>query len=73
MRSVIDIKQSLLADRTIDKNDIFTVGHSSTKSETFFPTFRYLKDSDVPLAFLDVAGLNDTSGPFLDLVAHFIL
>lgn len=48
----------------------FKIGHSSAKSETFFPT--HMSDDENELVYLDIAGLNDTDGPMADLVNSFL-
>lgn len=46
----------------------FGIGHSSSQSETFFPS-TVKKDG---VLWIDVAGLNDTGGVFIDLICCFM-
>ena len=48
----------------------FIIGHTQ-KSETFYPTFS--DQSKQSFNFLDVAGLHDTGGQFLEFVNQLII
>ena len=58
-RWVIDYKK--------DAKKIFTIGHSLSKSETFFPGF-YEDPINKGSYYVDVAGLEDTAGPMIEYV-----
>ena len=58
-------------DKTkIPENKAFKIGHDQAKSETFLPNFLF--DSNSGNVFVDLAGLNDTNGPLIQLINWII-
>lgn len=51
-------------------SQLFRIGHSTCQSETFFPSFQKVPDSDI--TFVDIAGFQDTSGVLIEFVNCFI-
>lgn len=55
---------------TSENSEAFAIGHSSAKSKTFLPHFHM--DEENNLIYVDVAGMLDTSGIFVEMVNSFI-
>lgn len=53
------------------KVKVFPIGHSSSCSETFFPTFAK-NNKDEGWFFVDMAGLKDSGGDIMDFTNQFI-
>ena len=51
---------------------MFKIGHSKTESMTFLPDIVPFESGDNEFVFVDIAGLNDTSGNLIELVNCFI-
>lgn len=66
-REVIDLSDDM-RDK-LRKHSGITIGHSNSESETFLPKIEFLGN----MIFIDVAGLNDTSGPLMEFINRFIL
>ena len=52
------------------QNSAFKIGHNSASSETFLPNFLF--DEVTGTVYIDLAGLNDTSGKFVKLINWMI-
>lgn len=48
----------------------FGIGHSNHKSETFLPAI--VNQEDMNITWIDIAGLNDTSGALIHLINSFV-
>ena len=48
----------------------FKIGHEEQQSETFLPNFMY--DPKSKNVYVDIAGLNDTSGEFIEMINWMI-
>ena len=66
-RKVIDIQNDL---KNNDEYFFFGIGHSNSKSETFLPAIHCEEKKDV--SWIDIAGLNDTSGDLTHFINSFV-
>lgn len=57
-KNVIDYKDNV--------PKVLKIGHSNQESETFYPSFYKSKGQN--FYFADIAGLNDTSGEFVEII-----
>lgn len=46
---------------------VFKIGHSTTQSETFFPTFKLIEGQE-DTYLVDIAGLRDTGGSIFEYI-----
>lgn len=51
-------------------NKIYQIGHSNSSSMTFLPNFHV--DNETKTLFIDIAGLNDTNGPKIEIFNQLI-
>ena len=51
----------------------FKIGHSKSVSETFIPTILVDPDENSDIAWVDMAGLDDTGGYLLQLINTLML
>ena len=54
-----------------EPDNVFKIGHSSSKSETFVPNIYY--DNKSGMTFTDVAGLNDTGGDLIEIINNLVI
>ena len=66
-RKVIDVLEELKEDENFF---FFGIGHSQSKSETFLPAIHMDDNNDH--TWIDIAGLNDTSGDLIYLINSFV-
>lgn len=52
-------------------DNIFKIGHSVAKSETFVPNSYY--DAKMNLMLTDVPGLNDTDGVLIEIINNLMI
>ena len=64
-RAIIDMDE-----KHAEKMSSFKIGHNSASSETFLPNFVF--DENMGTVYVDLAGLNDTSGKFIKLINWMI-
>jgi len=66
------LEEKKLRNRTVIENkgeQGFKIGHSQATSETFLPAFERLQEDQY---FVDVAGLQDTSGDLVEFLTSFV-
>jgi len=66
------LEEKKLRNRTVIENkgqQGFKIGHSQATSETFLPAFERMQDDQY---FVDVAGLQDTSGDLVEFLTSFV-
>ena len=60
----------VIEPKDVASQDAFKIGHDVAESETFIP--HVYKDPKYDLVFVDLAGLNDSSGLLINLVNAFV-
>ena len=66
-RKVIDIHEKFKDD---EHYFFFGIGHSQANSQTFLPDIHFEQHSDY--TWIDIAGLNDSSGELIYLINSFV-